>query len=179
MSNGTVVLVPIETSWVTELGFVSKPKMRRLAVAVCVAPPDVATAVMVKAPPSFAAGWKRVRYAPRASVVAVRVRMVPLSETWTFTGIPEIPAPPLADSRPLICTGWPRWYTVWSVVRLRDVAGGNGGGVPFPAIVTNVGEVNALLVMVMVPLEEIVPKGAKMTSNEAVAEGARTRGRDC
>ncbi len=36
---------------------------------------------------------------------AVKVRTVPLSETCTFTGMLEIPAPPLADNEPLICTG--------------------------------------------------------------------------
>ena len=54
-SKGTVIVAPMRTSWLTELGLISKPKMRKLAVAVCVAPPDVPTAVTVKAPPSFAA----------------------------------------------------------------------------------------------------------------------------
>ncbi len=59
-----------------------------------------------------------------------------------------------------------------------DVAGGKSGGTPFPVTVRSVGELAALLVIVTVPLEEIVPSGAKITSNEAVAVGARTRGND-
>ena len=58
-----------------------------------------------------------------------------------------------------------------------DVAGGNGSGTPFPVTATIVGELAASLVIVTLPLEEIVPKGAKVTSNEAVAEGAKTRGK--
>jgi hypothetical protein len=58
-----------------------------------------------------------------------------------------------------------------------DVAGGNGSGTPFPVTVTSVGELVALLMIVTVALEEIVPRGAKITSNEAVAEGAKTRGK--
>ncbi len=54
-------MVPMSTFWLMELGLISKPKMRKLAVAVCVAPPDVPTPVTVKAPPSFAAGWNTVR----------------------------------------------------------------------------------------------------------------------
>src|SRR6266702_241644 len=48
---------------------------------------------------------------------------------------------------------------------------------PLPVARVTVGEVAALLVIVIVALEETMLSGLKMTSNEAVPEGARTIGR--
>ena len=57
-----------------------------------------------------------------------------------------------------------------------EVAGGNGGGAPVPLTATSVGELVALVAIVTVAPEEIVPKGVKITSNEALDEGPKTRG---
>src|SRR4051812_6045067 len=90
----------------------------------------------------------------------------------------EIPAPPVEVSAPLIWTGSTRRYADRSVVTVIAPAGGSGGGAPVPDRETDVGEVAALLLMVTVALEEMVPRGAKVTAKEVVPLGARTSGRE-
>src|SRR5262249_32613430 len=57
------------------------------------------------------------------------------------------------------------------------MAGGRGRGIPFPVTWRIVGELAALLVIVRVAFEEIVPRGAKITSNERVPDGAKSNGK--
>jgi len=52
------------------------------------------------------------------------------------------------------------------------------GATPFPVTVTRVGEVAASVVIVIVALAGPVVRGDKVTLNETVADGAKTRGKD-
>src|ERR1019366_9068467 len=105
------------------------------------------------------------------------IRVEPLIDTCTVTGILAIPAPPADVRVPLIWTGCARWYADLSVFTVIASAGGSGGGVPAPEREIKVGEVAALLVTVTVAVEEIVPRGAYVTRKE-VPEGGTTSGRD-